>query len=284
MPRAAVYLRQSVDVTGECIAIASQQALCDRLAQERGWPVVGHYVDNDRSATSGDRPAYGRLLADARAGTFDALVVYHLDRLTRRVADLEVVIGLGLPVATVTGDLDLSTDQGRLLGRILASVGQGEVERKAARHVAANAQRVAQGLPLGGRRPFGFEPNRTAHRPDEAESIRWACDELLRGGTLRGVAREWNRRAHRTANDRLWAADSIRRVLTRPRIAGLSALGDQEAGPATWKAIVPEEKWRGVVAVLRDPSRRSKVGSERRYILAGIARCGLCRSPLRFSQ
>ena len=122
MPRAAVYLRQSLDVTGEGIAIARQQALCDRLAQERDWPVVGHFVDNDRSATSGDRPAYGRLLADARAGTFDALVVYHLDRLTRRVADLEVVIGLGLPVATVTGDLDLSTDQGRLLGRGLLQV------------------------------------------------------------------------------------------------------------------------------------------------------------------
>ena len=280
MTRSAIYLRQSSDATGEGVAVARQRELCDSLAAARGWTTTGHYVDNDRSAISGERPAYARLLDDARRGAFDAVVVYHLDRLTRRVADLEVVIKLNLPVATVTGDLDLTTDQGRLLGRILASVGQGEVERKAKRQVDANAQRVAKGLPLGGRRPFGFEPDRVTHRVAEAEAIRWACEHILRGGSLRSVAREWNSQGHRTANGRPWAADSVRRTLTRPRLAGLSALGDTEAGPATWAPIVAEDIWRGVVAVLRDPSRRSEVGSERRYVLAGIARCGLCDAPL----
>jgi len=280
MIRAAVYLRQSVDPTGKGVAVARQRKLCDQLARSRGWTVVEHYVDNDRSASSGQRPAYRQLLTDARAGRFDRVVVYHLDRLTRRVADLETVIGLGLPVATVTGDLDLSTDQGRLLGRILASVGQGEVERKAARQVAANAQRVAAGLPLAGRRPFGFEADRTTQRPDEAAAVKWACHQLLDGGTLRGIAREWNARGHRTANGDPWAPDAVRRVLTRPRVAGLSALHDAEVGPATWAPVVDEETWRGVLAVLRAPSRRSEIGTARRYLLAGVAVCGLCGAAL----
>src|SRR5450759_3538974 len=279
MIRAAVYLRQSVDPTGKGVAVARQRKLCDQLARSRGWTVVEHYVDNDRSASSGQRPAYRQLLTDARAGRFDRVVVYHLDGLTGCVADLGTVIGLGLPVATVTGDLDLSTDQGRLLGRILASVGQGEVERKAARQVAANAQQVAAGLPLAGRRPFGFESDRTTQRPAEADAVRWACHQLLDGGTLRGIAREWTARGHRTANGDDWTPDAVRRMLTRPRIAGLSALHGAEVGPATWAPIVDEELWRGVMAVLRAPSRRCDIGTARRYLLAGVAVCGLCGAP-----
>jgi DNA invertase Pin-like site-specific DNA recombinase len=52
--------------------------------------VSGEYVDNDVSAYSGKRrPDYERMLADLADGTVDAVLVYHIDRLTRRPIELE---------------------------------------------------------------------------------------------------------------------------------------------------------------------------------------------------
>jgi len=135
--RAALYLRQSLDRTGAGAAVDRQRTATTALAESRGWSIVEEYVDNDVSASSGKvRPAYRRMLADAEAHRFDAVLAYHPDRIARRVVDLEDLIVRaqrdGFKIATVTGDLDLSNDMGRLVGRILASVASAEVERKGA--------------------------------------------------------------------------------------------------------------------------------------------------------
>jgi len=54
------------------------------------WPIADTYIDDDVSAYSGKpRPEYRRLLDDMRAGTVDAVVVWHLDRLHRHPRELE---------------------------------------------------------------------------------------------------------------------------------------------------------------------------------------------------
>ena len=63
---------------------------CRALAERRGWVVAQEYVDNDQSAYRGKRrPEYGRMMEDLKDGFIDAVVVWHLDRLTRHPAELE---------------------------------------------------------------------------------------------------------------------------------------------------------------------------------------------------
>ena len=82
---AAVYARISSDQEGTALGVKRQLADCRKLAGELGWPVAEEYVDNDLSAFSGKRrPGYERMLADVAEGSRDAVIVYHLDRLTRR--------------------------------------------------------------------------------------------------------------------------------------------------------------------------------------------------------
>ncbi|HXA10649.1 MAG TPA: recombinase family protein, partial [Mycobacterium sp.] len=52
--RTAVYLRQSLDKTGEGLAVDRQREDCLKLCAERGW-TPNEYVDNDTSATKGVR-------------------------------------------------------------------------------------------------------------------------------------------------------------------------------------------------------------------------------------
>src|SRR5262249_40573688 len=116
--RAAVYLRQSQDRNGDGLAISRQRDECVARCTAKGWTPT-EYADNDTSASNGKpRPAYQRLLADIEAGRIDAVVVWDLDRLHRRPIELEHFIDLAdakrLALATVTGECDLSTHNGRL--------------------------------------------------------------------------------------------------------------------------------------------------------------------------
>ena len=87
--RAAVYVRISRDKEGAGLGVERQEADCRALAEQLGWTIVAVHTDNDLSAYSGKpRPGYAALLADLRAGTADAVVVWHTDRLHRRPVEL----------------------------------------------------------------------------------------------------------------------------------------------------------------------------------------------------
>jgi len=116
---AAVYLRISEDRSGDQLGVQRQREDCENLCTVKRWGTV-EYLDNDTSATSGKkRPAYERMLADIRDGRIGAVVVWDLDRLHRRPIELEEFMALAdekhLALATVSGDVDLSTAQGRLV-------------------------------------------------------------------------------------------------------------------------------------------------------------------------
>src|ERR1051326_9103707 len=126
--RAGVYARISSDREADGLGVARQKVDCASLAERKGWSVAGYYVDDDVSAWSGKRrPEYARMLADLETGSINGLLVYDLDRLHRQPSELESFIDLcqrlGLTnVASVSGDIDLTTSEGQFQARILGAV------------------------------------------------------------------------------------------------------------------------------------------------------------------
>lgn len=279
--RAFVYLRQSLDRTGSGAAVDRQREDCLKLCQDRGWDVARVFVDNDVSASSTrPRPEYVKLLAAVERGEAEVLVAWHVDRLTRKLTDLENLIELsqrtGLRIATVTGDLDLSTDAGRLVGRILASVARGEVERKGARQKRAQQQAAQQGRPAGGRRAFGYEADGVTVRESEAKHVRAAYEALVQGASLKSIAKRWNDAGARTTAGNAWTHSTVRRTVQNPRYAGLRAYRGEVVGPAVWPALVDVDTYETVQAILALPERRTTANTARKYLLPSIARCGRC--------
>jgi site-specific DNA recombinase len=133
--RAGIYVRISGDRTGAGLGVARQEEDGRALCSRQGWPIYRVYVDNDVSAYSGKRrPAWDELLADIAAGLISAVVCWHVDRLTRSPRELEEVIDLhdqrGIILATVTGEMDLSTPTGRMLARMLGAAARHEAGRQ----------------------------------------------------------------------------------------------------------------------------------------------------------
>lgn len=270
----------SSDPTGQRLGVARQTSACRDKAAAMGWHVSHVYEDNDVSASTGRRrPAYEQMLADLAAGTINAVVVWDLDRLTRRPIEVEHFIDLadrhGVALASVGGDADLATDNGRLFARIKGAVARAEIERKSARQRAANAQRAEAGRPHAGRRAFGYAADGMTVLEDEAAEVRRAAERLIMGGTVRGIAADLSRRGVTTTAGGPWRPTELRRMLANPRYAGLRTVHGEVVGPGAWQAILDAETHASLRAVLSDPSRH-RAGRPRRHLLSGVAVCGVC--------
>lgn len=280
MTIAAVYLRQSLDRTGEAVAVARQREDCTELCRSKGWN-PREFVDNDVSASTGKkRPAYQKMLAAIESGEVGAVVAWDLDRLHRRPVELEAFIDLAdrhrLALATVSGDVDLSTPQGRLVARLKGSVAKHEMEHKSARQTRAMQQLAESGRPKW-RKAFGYLDGATGPQPDPvtAPLVAEAHRLILAGGTLAAVCSLFNDAGAVGLNGKPWTPSTVSLFLRSPRNAGLRAYRGDIVGTGTWPPLVDEQTWRSTQAVLDDPNRK-KPGrkSVRKHLLTGVMVCG----------
>jgi DNA invertase Pin-like site-specific DNA recombinase len=281
--KAAIYLRQSQDREGNELGVSRQRADCVKLCERKGWGWA-EYVDNDTSATSGKpRPAYQAMLTDIRNGSLGAVVVWHLDRLHRQPIELEQFMILAdqhhLALATVTGEVDLSTDDGQFMARIIGAVAKKEHDRKVARMRARFQQDRERGNPhsAGGRVAFGYVKGNHLD-PAASAAVRQAYSDVLAGRSLMGIAKDWNAAGFTSALGKAWDATAVRVVLLNPRNAGLMSYRGEvmEDVKASWPAIVDRELFDAVRATLTDPARTNRRSAGRKYLMSGLALCGKC--------
>jgi putative DNA-invertase from lambdoid prophage Rac len=137
----------------------------------RGWQVLTEYVDTGWSGARASRPQLDRLLQDARARRFDAVLVWKLDRWGRSVADsirsIQELVSLGVRFLAVTQNLDTdeTNPMSRFLLHILAAF--SELEREMIRERVRPAYEPrrpkerpwgAPGGPSGATRQYGCAP------------------------------------------------------------------------------------------------------------------------------
>ncbi|WP_426621459.1 recombinase family protein [Microbacterium sp. As-52] len=309
--RAALYARQSV---AEPEGIARQVEACQQLADARDYLVVETYTDDAVSGykARGEGTAFARMLEDARAGLFDVLIVRKLDRLGRSLSALEALNAARVQLVTTDGAVDLTSASGRLIANVLTSVARAESEVKAERRVFANADRRGRGIPTSGRVPYGYKWVTTAERRERgtieayeldgerAPDVRRIYDEFLAGVPLGSIARDLTVDGRRTAPTKRhpegvpFTPTTLRRMLMSPYYAALlplpgddGAVYDQRAitrdtcEPGAWPAIVTADEWAEAKTRLEHPERKTSPGPTRKWLLSGIALCGVCKQPIR---
>lgn len=312
--KAAIYLRISSDPTGQHLGVDRQRDDCLKLCEAKGWTPVNldRYVDNDISASTGKpRPGYQRMLADIESGQVSAVVAWDLDRLHRRPIELEGFMALAdehrLALATVSGDVDLSTPQGRLMARTKGSVAAHDIEQMKHRMRRAAKQKAERGLPQW-KRAFGYADGYVPD-PVTAPLVKEMYAHVLAGGSLSGLARELNARGEwawgqkwvRPKDDsgesvkeaevvcvrQPWSASTLSLFLRNPRNAGLRAhnrklVTDSDGQPVrgAWEPLVDEDTWRAAQTVLNAPGRAPGRKTVRKHLLTGVLRCGKCGESL----
>src|SRR3954452_13732073 len=304
--RAAIYARISDDREGRAAGVERQVPDGKAQAERLGWalhPTHAVYVDNDISASTRSRkrrPSYDALMAAVRAGEVDGIVYYSTSRLTRRPREFEDIIQLvedtGVRLASCTsGQVNLTTADGRMMARWMAAGDAAESERIGERVSRAFVQRREAGKPHAtGMRPFGFETGGAVVRPNEADAIRLGCKIILDGGSLGDVMRTWNDRGITTTTGKPWNRVLVRKALIRPRNAGLvehdphwakaEASEPVRTTPGNFEAIVDEATLKAVKAAISDRSRLVEARySERLHLLSGLVFCADCGNRMKIS-
>jgi DNA invertase Pin-like site-specific DNA recombinase len=139
--RCALYIRIS---TGDQNTDLQQNELRE-YSEFRKWDVVEIYSDT-MSGAKDKRPALDRLMADARRGKFDVVVVWRFDRFARSTSHLlralEEFQSLGIDFVSLKEAIDTSSATGKMIFTVLAAV--AELERSTIRERVIAGQKAAK--------------------------------------------------------------------------------------------------------------------------------------------
>lgn len=149
------------------------------IALQRGWNVVGEYVDQAVSGSKDRRPELDRMMAEIHKGRVDAVAVWKLDRFSRSLRHLITALDefrvRGVDFISLHDSIDTSTPTGRFTFSVIAAV--AELERDTIR------ERTRAGIAAAKRRGVRVGRPRVDVDVDAARRL------LATGGSVRSVAR-----------------------------------------------------------------------------------------------
>lgn len=131
---AAIYCRVSTeDQAREGYSLGEQLEKLKDLCKFRDYNIYGVYEDAGISAKDMEhRPQFQKMLEDVKNRNVNVIVAYKLDRLTRSVRDLEVLITelekYECSLECAMDDINTSTANGRFFVRMLTVLSQLEIE------------------------------------------------------------------------------------------------------------------------------------------------------------
>jgi site-specific DNA recombinase len=301
--RAALYTRRSALDERLGRSVSEQEDAGRRDCARNGWLLseTAVYTDDGRSASrfaTRRRDDWHRLVGDLEAGDYDLLWIWESDRGSR---ELEEWAGLLNRCRRLSILIHVSTHHRTYdprIGRDWRNLAEDGVDAAyASEKMSVNLQRAFAAraqkgephgfVPWGWRREVEYDDRgrritaRDVIVDDEGAVIREATARVIAGESLRSICRELNRREIAAPRAGAWSATVLRQVLTRPRNAGLQVHRKEIIGRGNWEPILSDSEFNRCLAILTDPTRKVTTGREVRFLLSGIARCGLCGGPMR---
>ena len=277
----ALYVRVSTDAQREeGYSIEAQTDMLEGYCRSRQIKNYKLYVDGGFSGSSIERPEIKRMIDDVKRGYVDCVVVYKLDRLSRSQKDTlflieDVFNPNSVSFISLNENMDTSTPIGRAMLGIMSAFAQLERETIRERTRIGMRERVKSGLWMGGGHvPFGYDYDkwRGILVPNaDAETVRKMYDLYLSGYSMMRIAQIVGLKYERLAQQILMRRTNTGYI----HYNGADYKGQHEA-------IVSEEKYNKVMAMIADRSRKKLTASK--SLLAGLIHCGVCGAKFRYQK
>ncbi len=244
---AAIYARKSTEENGvadEAKSVVRQVEGARAFIADRGWSVMDWHVYTDdgvSGALFANRAEFQRMMRDAQAGAFEAVVFYDLDRFGRNARQtmlaLNTLADLGVTIWDYSTGLavDLDSFEGEMMTFMKARFAQQYRDQVRKHTRDAMRRKAEQGYVTGGK-TFGYDNvgdhGQREWRINEAEAVvvREIYERTAAGDGARSIAEALNARGvaqPRAQQGRAcgWSTSTIRAVLDRPLYRGIVVYG-----------------------------------------------------------
>lgn len=248
--RVAIYCRLSEEDRNkgeaESESIQNQKEMLRQYADEQGWEVIGVYCDEDYAGSDRRRPAFNRLLRDARAGCMEIVLCKSQSRFTRELELVEKYLHdlfprLGIRFVGYADHADTANHGNKKARQINGLVNEWYLEDLSENIKTVFRAKQKNGQFIGSFAPYGYrksEQNKNLLIPDDpaAETVREIYESRRAGKSIAAIAADLNER--RLPNPSTykeqrfagfnragmykteWSSATIRAILKNPVYAG----------------------------------------------------------------
>jgi site-specific DNA recombinase len=315
MNSALIYARISTQGQADGASLESQIERCREYAAAHGFEVIKEISEIYSGSYLFDRPKLNEAREEIRAGIYDALIVFDIDRLSRNVPHLGILLDectrFNTKLLFVNSDFE-NSPEGILLFSIKGYVSEVERLKIIERTTRGRRAKAKIGTLSFKRKLYGYYLDEHGKRhvfEDEAKTVRFIFEEFLSGESLRGIASKLNAQGIETpSKKKTWWANSVYVLLKNPAFCGRTIVFRQKkesrfkdgkrvtstkqtAGESQTElpdditpAIISEKDFEAAQKLLVSNRKTKRGVAKTEYLLRGLitcARCGRLMSPQR---
>lgn len=296
--RVAVYARYSSDRQNED-SIEAQLRAIRKYCHDNGYLIVEEYIDEAYSATNDRRPAFQKMIADAKLRRFDLVVVHKLDRFSRNQYQSakykHLLKKCGIKRLSVLEPMLDGSPESVIVEPLLEGMAEYYSLNLAREVRKGQKEKALKASFLGGVPPLGYdiENKKFVINKYEAEAVQLIFYMYVRRYSYPQIVSALNQLGKLTKKKRPFRYNSLNAILRNERYTGVYIFNQTEKGnfyrqkpdeeiiriPGAIPALIDSETWRQ--AQERMTSLRRAEGKARHtYMLTGIIRCANCGSPM----
>lgn len=228
--RVAAYCRVSSDSSDQLHSYAAQiKSYTELISQHEGWELVDIYADEGLTGTRLDkREDFQRLMADARKGKIDKVLVKSISRFARNTRDclasLRELMALGVTVQFEKENIDTETLTTELMVSVSASLAQEESISISKNQRMSYQRRMEKGEFITCMAPFGYrmlDGKNLVIADEEAETVRWIFKAYLSGSSAKWIADELTMMKIPTGwGKEKWREQTILKIISNEKYIG----------------------------------------------------------------
>ncbi|MDT7931245.1 recombinase family protein [Clostridium perfringens] len=313
----AIYCRVSTDEQAEFgYSIDEQKRLLEEWCKANDYIIYKCYSDRGISGKNiKDRPALKELLSDAKAGKFDMVISWKINRVSRKLEDVLKIVNIleknNITFKSYSEPFETDTPAGRMQFQMMALIGEFERGTIAQNVKMGMIAKAKSGNWCGGR-VLGYDlvPNNSPEEEKkgknkleinekEAEIVRFIFNEYSKGKGYKAITNQINKLGYKTKKGNSFAVGAIRDILTNPVYIGeirynvrqnWSEKRRRNINPnpirvkGKHKAIIDKELWDKVQLILESKKGKPSRIYDGEYPLTGILRCPKCGAGMVISR
>ncbi|MCL1848263.1 MAG: recombinase family protein [Clostridiales bacterium] len=258
-----IYARYSSNAQSEQ-SIEGQLKECYSYAERNGLTVTAEYIDRAISGGAAEnRPEFMRMIDDSASMSFQAILVYQLDRFARNRYDSATYKarlrknGVRVISARETISEDASGVLTEAILEGMAEYFSRELSQKIKRGLEITAQK---GLYTGNGAALGYKivDRRFAIDEEAAPIVRNIFSLFLAGNRMADIMHYLNAKGLKTSKGNPYNKNSIKRILTNRRYLGYYIYGGAEIPDGVPK-IIDDETFAQAQELLGKLHRKDKV-------------------------